>query len=198
MTGHKVSNAWIFRPLFEWELAQNFWFHWVGLTLDPTLRKFCHGFRDLYTLCVSRLMESIWHLQVCQLLPSFCVFVNTRNNTTTSLFCTSCNDSVLGPIHTGRARANPNANPLMLLACSVNTPIYAHRFHLLCVALRVLCGWGLSVLDKYLPNDFECVSIITQNYFHRPGQNGFAVGFVKWRTGGTVEGSHRFRVQFML
>ncbi len=38
------------------------------------------------------------------------------------------------------ARANSNTNPLMLLACSVNTPIHAHRFHLLCIALRVLCG----------------------------------------------------------
>ena len=41
------------------------------------------------------------------------------------------------------ACANSNANPLMLLACSVNTPIHAHRFHLLCVALRVLCELDL-------------------------------------------------------
>ncbi len=39
-------------------------------------------------------------------------------------------------IHTGCAGANLNTNPLMLLVCSVNTPIHAHRFHLLCVALR--------------------------------------------------------------
>ncbi len=50
-----------------------------------------------------------------------------------------------GLIHTRRAHANSNANPLMLLACSVNTPIHAHRFHLLRVALRVLCGWVHSV-----------------------------------------------------
>ncbi len=37
-------------------------------------------------------------------------------------------------------RANSNANHLILLACSVNTPIHAHRFHLFCVALCVLCG----------------------------------------------------------
>ncbi len=35
------------------------------------------------------------------------------------------------------ARTNWNIFPLMLLACSVNTPIHAHRFHLLCVGLRV-------------------------------------------------------------
>ncbi len=46
-----------------------------------------------------------------------------------------------GPIHTGRARANFNANPLMLLACSVDTPIHINRSYLLCVALRrVSCG----------------------------------------------------------
>ncbi len=36
----------------------------------------------------------------------------------------------LGLIHTGRAHANSNANPLMLLVCSVNTPIHTHRFRL--------------------------------------------------------------------
>ncbi len=51
-----------------------------------------------------------------------------------------------GLIHTGRAHVNLNANPLMLLACSVNTPVHTHRFHLLCLALRVLCGWGLKQL----------------------------------------------------
>ncbi len=38
---------------------------------------------------------------------------------------------------------NSNANPLMLLACSVDTPIHINRSHLLCVASRVLCGLGL-------------------------------------------------------
>ncbi len=42
--------------------------------------------------------------------------------------------------------ANSNANPLMLLVCSVNTPIHAHRFHLLCVALR--CA---SCVDEAFP-----------------------------------------------
>ena len=32
--------------------------------------------------------------------------------------------SALGLIHTGRTRANSNANPLMLLACKVNTSIH--------------------------------------------------------------------------
>ncbi len=34
-----------------------------------------------------------------------------------------------------RARANSNANPLILLACNNRS-----HLHLLCVALRVLCG----------------------------------------------------------
>ncbi len=33
-----------------------------------------------------------------------------------------------GPIHTGRAPANSNASPLMLLACSVDTLIQINRF----------------------------------------------------------------------
>ena len=37
------------------------------------------------------------------------------------------------------ARAQ-NANPLMLLACSVNTPIHVCRFHLHRIALRILCA----------------------------------------------------------
>ncbi len=45
-----------------------------------------------------------------------------------------------GLIHTGRARCN--ANPLMLLACGVNTLIHIRWFHLLCVALCVLCELG--------------------------------------------------------
>ena len=42
--------------------------------------------------------------------------------------------AALGPIHTGRVRANSNANPSVLLARSVNTPIDHNRSHLL--ALR--------------------------------------------------------------
>ena len=34
-------------------------------------------------------------------------------------------------------------NPLMLLACNVDTPIHINRSHLLRVASRVLCGLGL-------------------------------------------------------
>ncbi len=53
-----------------------------------------------------------------------------------------CLSRTYGLIHTGGARTNSNANPLMFLGYSVNTPIHTHRFHLLCVLLRVLCGWG--------------------------------------------------------
>ncbi len=49
-----------------------------------------------------------------------------------------------GLIHTGCWCANSNANPLMLLACSVDTPIHINRFHLLRFASRVLCGLGLK------------------------------------------------------
>ena len=35
--------------------------------------------------------------------------------------------------------ANLNTFPLMLLVCSVNTPIHTHRFHFLCIASCVLC-----------------------------------------------------------
>ena len=41
------------------------------------------------------------------------------------------------------AHANWNANPLMLLVCSVNTPIDHNRSHLLSLCVRVLCEWGL-------------------------------------------------------
>ncbi len=51
--------------------------------------------------------------------------------------------TALGPIHTGRACANSNANPLMLLGCSVDTPIHINRSHLLCVASCILCGLSL-------------------------------------------------------
>ena len=40
-------------------------------------------------------------------------------------------NETIGPIHTGRAHANSNANPLMLLVCSVDTPIHINRSHLL-------------------------------------------------------------------
>ncbi len=53
-----------------------------------------------------------------------------------------------GLIHTGHARVNSNANPFMLHVCSVSTPIHARGFHLLCVALCILCGWGLFVCDQ--------------------------------------------------
>ncbi len=56
------------------------------------------------------------------------------------------NDEAQSTQVTGRdARANSNANPLMLLASSVNTPIHNSRFHLLalCVRVRVLCGLRL-------------------------------------------------------
>ena len=46
----------------------------------------------------------------------------------------------LGVIHTGRPLANGNANSLMLLACSVDTPIHTHRFHLLALCVRAQCG----------------------------------------------------------
>ncbi len=38
------------------------------------------------------------------------------------------------------ADANSNANPLMLLACTVNTPIHINRSHLLALRMLVLCG----------------------------------------------------------
>ncbi len=44
----------------------------------------------------------------------------------------------------GREHANSNANPLMLLACSVDTPIHINRSHLLALHVRVQCGLGLS------------------------------------------------------
>ncbi len=43
------------------------------------------------------------------------------------------------------AHANWNVFPLILLACSVNTPIDDNRSHLLRVASRVLCELGLTV-----------------------------------------------------
>ncbi len=43
--------------------------------------------------------------------------------------------------------ANSNANPLMLLACNVNTAIHTHRFHLLALRVRVQCGLGLLVFS---------------------------------------------------
>ncbi len=49
-------------------------------------------------------------------------------------------DVHLGPIHTGRTRANSNANPLMLHACSVDTLIHINRSHLLALRVCVLCG----------------------------------------------------------
>ncbi len=33
----------------------------------------------------------------------------------------------------------------MLVACSVDIPIHINRFHLLCVASRILCGLGLNL-----------------------------------------------------
>ncbi len=59
--------------------------------------------------------------------------------------------TALGLIHTGRVHANSNANPLMLLTCSVNIPIYTHRFHLLVLRVRVQCGFGLRI-DKFRDN----------------------------------------------
>ena len=48
-------------------------------------------------------------------------------------------------MHTGRACANSNANnPLMLLACSVDTPIHIKKFHLLALCKRVQCGSALG------------------------------------------------------
>ncbi len=46
------------------------------------------------------------------------------------------------------AHANWNVFPLMLLACSVDTPIYINRSHLL--ASRVLCGLGLGLLSNLI------------------------------------------------
>ena len=40
------------------------------------------------------------------------------------------------------AHKNSNANPLMLLVCSVNTPIDDNRSHLLLLRVRVVCEWG--------------------------------------------------------
>ncbi len=48
-----------------------------------------------------------------------------------------------GPIHTGRARTNSNANPLMLLACSLDTLIHISTSDLLALRVRVQCGLGL-------------------------------------------------------
>ncbi len=42
------------------------------------------------------------------------------------------------------ACTNSNVFPLMLLACSVDTPIHINWSHLLALRARVLCGWGLN------------------------------------------------------
>ncbi len=44
---------------------------------------------------------------------------------------------------TRRACANSNANPLMLLVCSVDIPIHIKRFHMLALRVRVQCALGL-------------------------------------------------------
>ena len=50
-----------------------------------------------------------------------------------------CLFSASGPIHTGQACVNLNANPLMLLDCSVDTPIHINRSYLLA------CKWPKMV-----------------------------------------------------
>ncbi len=42
----------------------------------------------------------------------------------------------------------------MLLACSVNTAIHTLGFHLLCVALRILCELGLRPMIRCEPSQF--------------------------------------------
>ena len=53
--------------------------------------------------------------------------------------CKFLGTELFGPIHTGRAPTNSNANPLMLLVCSVDTSIHINRPHLL--ALRAHPVW---------------------------------------------------------
>ncbi len=77
----------------------------------------------------------------------------------------------LGPVHTGREAhlcANLHANPLMLLASCVNSPIYCSVFHNLqtccCHMLRGLCELGFTTSEwnsspklRPEPNEFlEC------------------------------------------
>ena len=57
----------------------------------------------------------------------------------------------------------------MLLGCSVDTPIHINRSHLLCVALRFLCGRGLR---NQCENEFTtqelCYFQATQTFAHEP------------------------------
>ena len=86
----------------------------------------------------------------------------------------------LGPIHTGRARANSNANPLMLLVCIVDTPIHINRSHLLapmesaippphCVVhggwqQRSTLAFGAKSLVPDVSIDFKC--LVPEHFQH--------------------------------
>ena len=63
------------------------------------------------------------------------------------------------PVHTGRARANSrpnsNTNPLMLLACSVDTPIHINRSHLLALHRA---SRGPSCVDEAREGHNKCVA----------------------------------------
>ena len=74
---------------------------------------------------------------------------------------------------------NSNANPLMLLACSVDTPIHINRFHLLCAAVdwaeapegryknRQSCRhWGFHPHTS--PQGGGSCAFETNNYSHSP------------------------------
>ncbi len=70
--------------------------------------------------------------------------------------------------HDARAKI-PTLNPMMLLACSVNTPIHAHGFHLLCVALHVpFCRafFAITSVSAWLPvHPFEIGQTFQCNSF---------------------------------
>ena len=63
--------------------------------------------------------------------------------------------------------ANSNANPLMLFACSVDTPIHINRSHLLALRVRVLCELGLRCLTMKTEKFLMAVLAlqIDSNYF---------------------------------
>ncbi len=67
-----------------------------------------------------------------------------------------------GLIHTGHAtrHANWNIFPLILLACSVNTPIDHNRSHLLRVASHVLCELGLVQAISQWSDSSKCVKFV--------------------------------------
>ena len=65
------------------------------------------------------------------------------------------------------AHANWNVFPLMLLACSVDTPIHINRSHLFCVASYILCGLGLK------PSNWSHKDNFGQSFSTFVGTGGF-------------------------